>query len=240
MTTHYEDLFLNSLQAASAVEFQAASLALSPLLTPESASRVCVYRDGYYARVTQTLAATIFERAAELFGKDYIQGLIGRYLAQHPSTSAIMSEAVAGLPNGVSAPHERGVLALGLARWQVLIGNDPEPAAPLNDPQAIFLAKNHALIESSAPLFSLWTCREGVVDDRSESVLIYKSSAVTLEMASIAPELLPFVRALSTGVCLEASLALIPDGCEAFLTALIAQLAATSAFVADDRRSSPD
>jgi hypothetical protein len=225
-----EEIFLTAMQARDASRLAGAAAALG--LAPESAHRLQVYRDGFYARVTQTLTDTVFERAAALFGKDYVQGLVGRWLETHPPASPVMTDAVAGLPASLAAEPERGILALGLTRWRVLIGPDPEPlTGALDDPVLIRLSAHAALVVSDAPLFSLWTVTEGEVAARPESVLVYKSSPTDLEMALVPSELVAFAKKLAAGESLAAALAVVPEDAAEELSRLIAHLASTSAFV---------
>lgn len=220
--------FVACVQAARpAMESLATREALLSALDPRTAARLEVYRVGYFSRVTANLADTLFEKPAALLSRDVMRGLLGRYFEVWPAREPRLTESCPDLPAFAAAlpdvrehPWIPDLLALALARWSVLIGEDP--IVPVtSDPSLLRLQRAHAFLESEHPLFSLWRAAESSAASSSDAygeggeerreggdveiaaeahaVLVFKSAPTDLEMMHVPADLVGFVRDLSLG-----------------------------------------
>lgn len=260
--------FISAVQSARpATEALARHGTLLGALDPRTAARLDVYRAGYFSRVTANLADTLFAKPAALLSRDVVRGLLGRYFEARPARAPRLTGSCPDLPAFVATLPDveehawiPDLLSLALARWDVLVGEDPV-APTTTDPAELHLCPGHALLLSGHPIFALWTAAEALVADadggseeegtshegrtdeddgeglaipnEAQAVLVFKSAPTNLEMLLVPPLLLGFVRDISLGKSvLEAIEGIDARGEEPDPQAFSAFLAALSSRVA--------
>ncbi len=253
----YEDAFIEALQQHDPrLENPPEPKALLEFLQEKTRHRWRVYADGYALRITEALSDNILDMASALYGKGFLKQLLFEYISAQPPTASVMPDLLCNFAvflddhaSHAQSPDLADFVRLAYQRWEVLIGEDPEPSQDLlreheEALDRVFLQKNHGFIESDYPLFHLWTEaerrsqdpdpeKERLVPTAAEAVLTYKSSPVAIEMLLIVPTLIPFIRNLSQGKSLNGALALLEldtSEDEAAFIALMAKLRQTSAF----------
>gem|GEM_PF-5528811 len=261
--------FLRGVQSPHGTEHELAGTGLWSDLEAATRHRLEVYRTGHYARVSYTLADTLFERASALLSREVMAGILGRFFEAHPASAPNLvaaSEGVAKFAKMLDDVSEHpwipDFLTLCERRWAVLTGPDPSPATlhtaastessteagaeSVPHPACSKLQANHFFLASEFAVFSLWNAADDEIADIPsgsldacvpQAMLLFKSSALTLENVLVPQDFFPFVQALSNGsTLLDAidaldSQAVDPEALDAAaFGAFVTSLAARGAF----------
>jgi uncharacterized protein len=145
-------------------------------LEPGFEKALPVYRTCYFARVTSTLANTLFESASSLVSKEVLCGIVGRYLEQFPATQPNILDLARAVPIfaetlldvSENAPWLPDFLQLCLIRWDTLVHTLDPPQegtasnALLNSDswEQLSLVPHVSMFASNHPIYDLWLMAE--------------------------------------------------------------------------------
>jgi len=184
--------------------------------------RLAVYRNGYPARIAESLAET-YPAVAHVLGDRAFAALVDRYVAGVPLTSYNLNDAGAELPAFLRDDPCTAALPflpdLAVLEWRVATAFhafDPEPLDPralswtLDDWAGAVLEfqPSVSVLTSRWPLLDLWTAREaaaGVCDiahlERSQHIIVRRHSS-TVRCELVSADEANTIRLLLAGRCL--------------------------------------
>jgi hypothetical protein len=194
-------------------------------LTDESKSRFFIYRSSYWARVTVSLARSIYKPASDIVGEEGMIFVLRQYFSVHRPSEELMTDAARGLPCFLrlasSAPWASGcgdvrwladVVDYCHLRWQLLWADDARGRGPIFDDTSLEhgLAGPAGLLQSGFPLDQLLAFSDAssgfsvAVDwGRPQTLMLCRvgvSDVVVLVVPSAAVSL---ARALTEGLTLD-------------------------------------
>ena len=116
---------------ASIADLEASAEFTSQSITPETLHRVGVYRNGYFARVTQNLSQSLFSPLSEFLGSTFVESVLTRAFVESPATAPLLIKAADHLPNFVKTlpeyhdyPWLSDAFLFCILRWKVLESED--------------------------------------------------------------------------------------------------------------------
>jgi hypothetical protein len=199
-------------------------------LVPKYQSRLFVYRNAHFARVTSNLATSVYHPASHILGNPFVEQVLQCYFEAYRATNPCLSEAALGLSDFVKSldfcadfPFTSDVFDYCEQRWKLLCSKDPV-SFDLNlnlrsekDLMSSRLAVPCAFLASAFPLFDLLESaetaqsRQGFQCDLSvsQSILMFRPSVFDFTKVSVSSMLAPFVKGLVDGRTLAEALEVI-------------------------------
>ena len=236
----------------STEELAAQGYELPEMLTDSTRHRLHVYRTGYYVRVTQNLAQSLYSPLSDLVGTALVESLLGQYFEKNPATHPLLAHAADNAHAFLHTLEEcqqhawiPDAFFYCTLRWKVLTGEDPGGTNVLDlaqvatftedDLRTVFLVPSRSCLVSQFPLYDLMiesrerTSRVVEIDlSQAQGILMCKVSAFDFVTLRLHPDLFECARALCKGASLGKALEAFPaQGAfsEQLLGAFVAQLA---------------
>lgn len=190
----------------------------SRYLTERYWPRLQAYRTSHYARLTSGLRDYLFTPACLLLGEELIEQLLVEYFSARPSTQN-MIDSVRAFPHFLrehpchtNIPFLSDITQFCVDKHDIMQARDPDPTRFLfaqstqPQPHEIFLQREHVLFISEWPIYQFWETTQALekkhelkeVELKAETILLFKSSPLSVEVLLVPQVYVPLAQSLST------------------------------------------